>query len=297
VAAHLEGLARRLGLGLLAAAVLFVVTLDWRSAGEVLLALGHVVVVVAASWRFGAVGQWTTVALAALTWAAARLDLSAWPPALPAGIWWDVLLRLGVLAGVAGAVGAFRHAVRRLLRTEDMLAVSLLRERDSARRDRLTRLWNARYLHERLEQEIARCRRYGRPFALLVLDLDGFKAVNDTAGHQAGDAVLQAVGRALRQGCRETDFPARLGGDEFAVILPEASSLTVPRYAAKIVDLVARTPWPPGVPPVTASVGGVVFVRAPESAKAALTAADAAMYQAKRAGKNRFVVTSVEAAL
>jgi diguanylate cyclase (GGDEF)-like protein len=171
-----------------------------------------------------------------------------------------------------------------------MRALTLLRERDSARRDRLTRLWNSRFLHESLDQEIARCRRYGRPFGLLVLDLDGFKAVNDTAGHQAGDTVLQTVGRVLRQNCRATDIPARLGGDEFAVILPEASRLTVPRYAAKLVELIEGAPYPPHLPRVTVSVGAVAFERPPASVKAALAAADEAMYAAKREGKNRFVL-------
>src|SRR5262249_38975938 len=169
------------------------------------------------------------------------------------------------------------------------------RERDSARRDRLTRLWNSRYLHEALEQEIYRCRRYGRPFGLLVLDLDGFKAVNDTAGHEAGDRVLQIVGRLIRENCRPTATPARLGGDEFVVILPEASRLTVPRYALKLVDLIARAPFPPGLPRVSASIGAIAFERAPESAAAALAAADDAMYAAKRDGKNRVVVHDVGA--
>ena len=174
--------------------------------------------------------------------------------------------------------------------TEDILAATVVRERDSARRDRLTRLWNSRYLHEAVELEIARCRRYGRPFGLLLIDLDGFKAVNDTAGHLAGDQVLQVVGRVLRENCRATDFPARLGGDEFAVILPEASPEMVDRYAAKLVGLVGAAPFPPELPPITASIGGVAFRDAPASAKAAIAAADHAMYAAKRAGKNRSIV-------
>ena len=206
----------------------------------------------------------------------------------PETLAWHVGLRLAALASVAATVGAGR--VRRLLRTEDALALSLLRERDSARRDRLTRLWNSRYLHEALEREIYRCRRYGRPFGLLVVDLDGFKAVNDSSGDEAGDRVLQAVGRVIRENCRTTDIPARLGGDEFAVILPEASRLTVPRYALKFVDLVSHLPFPSGQPHVTASVGAVAFERAPVSVETALAAADEAMYAAKREGKNRVVV-------
>jgi diguanylate cyclase (GGDEF)-like protein len=277
---------------------LFVATLDTRAASEVLLALANMAVVVAATWLLSWEGQGVAVLLAAAGWTGARLDpaslLGPWD--LPREAWLDLALRGSVLVSLWATVAALRQSVRRLLRTEDDLAVTLLRERDSARRDRLTRLWNARYLHEVLEQEIARCRRYGRPFGLLAVDLDGFKAVNDTGGHEAGDAVLRTVGRVLHESCRTTDFPARLGGDEFVIVLPEASSLTVPRYAARLVERIAEAPYPPALPRVTASIGGVAFQRPPASVKAALALADEAMYAAKREGKNRFAVLRAEAA-
>ena len=272
-----------------------VLTLDRRAGADVALALVHMVIVALASWRFGPGGRWATVGVATAGWSAAQLVATGVAvtdtPAEALG--WHVGLRLAALGSVAATVGAGRAAARRLLRAEGALALSLLRERDSARRDRLTRLWNSRYLHEVLEGEIYRCRRYGRPFGLLVVDLDGFKAVNDTAGHEAGDRVLQTVGRVIRENCRATDVPARLGGDEFAVVLPEASRLTVPRYALKLVELISRAPFPPGLPRVTASVGAVAFERAPESVEAALGAADEAMYAAKRDGKNRVVAHDV----
>ena len=291
-ATRLATLAGRLGVGFLAAAACMILTLDRRGGADVTLALVHMTIVAVASWRFGPVGRWATVGAATAGWSATQLVAQGMTLTdIPTeAVVWYVGLRLAALASVAATVGAGRAAARRLLRTEDALALSLLRERDSARRDRLTRLWNSRYLHEALDREIYRCRRYGRPFGLLVVDLDGFKAVNDTAGHEAGDRVLQTIGRIIRENCRTTDIPARLGGDEFAVIVPEASRLTVPRYAMKLVDLIGRAPFPPGLPRVTASVGAVAFERAPESADAALGAADEAMYAAKRDGKNRVVV-------
>src|SRR5262249_53256602 len=226
--------------------------LEGGSGAGVARGLANMGVVVVTSWRFGRVGRWLTVLLAALGWtAASELTEVAWPPAVS---WWEGGLRLGVLVTLAGGVSTFRAAIVRLLHTEDVLAATVVRERDSARRDRLTRLWNSRYLHEALEQEIARCRRYGRPFGLLLVDLDGFKAVNDTAGHPAGDHVLQIGGGLLRDTCRATDVPARLGGDEFAVILPEATSDMVRLYAAKLVALVAEAPFPADLPRVTASI-------------------------------------------
>jgi diguanylate cyclase (GGDEF)-like protein len=289
IASHLQRLVLRLaGAGLLAG-LLLIATLPESAAREVGFSLATMAVVIVTSWRFPAPERWACVLLAAVVWTA-----GAWDATSPWGLarlpWRDGALRLGVLASLAVGVGGFRRAIERLLKTEDALAATLVRERDSARRDRLTRLWNARYLHDALDLEIDRCRRYGRPFGLLLLDLDGFKAVNDSAGHLAGDLVLQVVGRVLHENSRASDIPARLGGDEFAVILPEASSLTVRRSAAKLCGLVADADFPEGLPRVTASVGGVAFTRAPESGKAALQAADEALYAAKREGKNRFVV-------
>lgn len=294
VASLLHRLVARLGLAGLLAALLFVAALDERTAAEVALSLANMGVVVVASWRLGPTGRWLAVLLAASCWTAAKVDprlLREWPPVLP---WWDAALRLGLLVSLAASVSTLREAIRRLVRTEDALAATLVRERDSARRDRLTRLWNSRHFLEALEQELARCRRYGRPFGLLLMDLDGFKDVNDTAGHLAGDAVLQVVGRVLGSHCRVTDLPARIGGDEFAVILPEASGDTMDRFAAKLVGLIAEAEFPAGVPRVTASVGGIAFDRAPASAKAALAAVDAAMYAAKREGKNRAFIALAE---
>jgi diguanylate cyclase (GGDEF)-like protein len=293
IASHLQRLVLRLaGAGLLAGALL-VATLPEAAAREVAFSLATMAVVIVISWRFRPPERWACVLLAAVVWTAGAWDATG-AGGLAGLPWRDGALRLGVLASLTVGVEGFRQAIGRLLRTEDALAATLVRERDSARRDRLTRLWNARYFHDALDLEIDRCRRYGRPFGLLLLDLDGFKAVNDTAGHLAGDLVLQVVGRVLHENSRASDIPARLGGDEFAVILPEASSLTVRRSAAKLCGLVADAEFPEGLPPVTASVGGVAFTRAPESGKAALHAADEALYAAKREGKNRFVVPMTE---
>ena len=93
-----------------------------------------------------------------------------------------------------------------------------------ARRDELTGVGNYRSLHERLAEEIARHRRHGREFALVLLDLDGFKAVNERFGHLEGDRLLAEIGGALRNEVRAEDAVFRQGGDEFAVIVPEANA-------------------------------------------------------------------------
>jgi diguanylate cyclase (GGDEF)-like protein len=263
-------------------------TLDRAAIAPVGLALAHAGVAAVAGWCFTPAGLWATIGLAAVTWTAAGLDPASLGWASPAwrGVARDGVLRLAMLGSVALTLGLARRAVRGVLRAEDTLAVRLVQERDSARRDRLTRLWNARYLYEALEREIARCRRYGRPFGLLVLDLDGFKAVNDSHGHAAGDEVLQVVARVLHENCRVTDVPARLGGDEFAVIMPGVRETAVAVAAAhRILSGLQKTIDVAGRPlQIRCSIGIALSDEDMADPKELLHRADTAMYGAKRHG-------------
>jgi diguanylate cyclase (GGDEF)-like protein/PAS domain S-box-containing protein len=154
--------------------------------------------------------------------------------------------------------------------------------------DYLTALFNRRYFEQALTRETRSVARYGGGGAVLLLDLDHFKAVNDRFGHHAGDELLKAAARALRGRIRETDILARLGGDEFGIILPQVDLREAEVVADGIVKALRcqaamRTPIP-----VTASVGVALFdgLRNVEI----LAAADLAMYQAKKAGRDRFEV-------
>ncbi|WP_354698481.1 Diguanylate cyclase DgcM [Paraconexibacter sp. AEG42_29] len=152
-----------------------------------------------------------------------------------------------------------------------------------ANHDALTGLLNRRGLLEELDLGVARIRRYGRPGALLVIDLDHFKAVNDELGHQAGDVALIAVGALLVGRLRETDAVARHGGDEFAVILPETTQHQATQIAEDLLARIARARV--GLPerPITASIG-VAMLGRDSTSVSALAAADAAMYDVKRPG-------------
>ena len=163
-----------------------------------------------------------------------------------------------------------------------------IREREETRlrhladHDALTGLTNRRRFHEALGQQVARCQRYGEEAAVLVLDLDGFKAVNDELGHAAGDEMLRRTGRILGERARDTDVVARLGGDEFAVLLLHVNA----EYAALVADelgeaLGALRPAP-GHEPLGASIGRVMVTASSGGADDLLAAADAAMYAAKR---------------
>jgi diguanylate cyclase (GGDEF)-like protein/PAS domain S-box-containing protein len=155
-------------------------------------------------------------------------------------------------------------------------------------RDELTGLLNRRGLQRELERHVAEGRRYGATGALLVIDLDNFKDINDTLGHQAGDDLLIEAGARMAQRLRGTDVLARLGGDEFAAILPHATvqqALDVARTLAGAVCVEA----PLGAdvaPAVTLSVGVAAF-DAEAGADEMLARADRAMYDAKRTGKAR----------
>ena len=157
--------------------------------------------------------------------------------------------------------------------------------------DSLTGLWNARGLFRRLDTELARSRRYREPFALLLLDLDGLKNINDRYGHDAGDEALRGLAEAIRSELREADVPARWGGDEFALLAPNTSSVAAIALAERIRSLI---PQRSVQYPLTGSVGvaaidpaaGGEFV----DAAVLMRTADAAMYEAKRRGRNRVVM-------
>jgi diguanylate cyclase (GGDEF)-like protein/PAS domain S-box-containing protein len=154
-----------------------------------------------------------------------------------------------------------------------------------AEHDGLTGLWNRRRLEQEVEQQAGRCRRYGEHAALLVIDLDHFKFVNDTMGHKAGDDLLIGVGEALRGRLRRTDRVARLGGDEFAVLLPRTSLRDARRVAGELVEVIGRARGI-GRPDAhtTASIGVAAMDRTHCSAEEAFIRADLAMYRAKEDG-------------
>ncbi|HEX5589823.1 MAG TPA: GGDEF domain-containing protein [Candidatus Limnocylindrales bacterium] len=165
------------------------------------------------------------------------------------------------------------------------------RSRDAALRlsavDPLTGLFNRAFFFAALEREMARSARSGRGFCLLMLDLDELKAINDDAGHHAGDAVLRAIADTIRGGIRRIDVAARYGGDEFVALLPEtdptggwvlAEKIRLGVAALRIEDLVQRP---------TVSIGVVAFPRDGGTADALMISADRAMYASKRSGRNR----------
>jgi two-component system, cell cycle response regulator len=157
---------------------------------------------------------------------------------------------------------------------------------EAAFTDHLTGLANRRRFERQLEREVARTLRYDRPFCLLLLDIDRFKMVNDTYGHEAGDEAIRRLANVLQAGTRGIDTAARIGGEEFAVILTE-TDFDGGLEVAERLRLAIKAAAIEGVGNLTASFGVAEFPMSAQTGRELFTVADAALYEAKRQGRDR----------
>jgi diguanylate cyclase (GGDEF)-like protein len=241
-----------------------------------------------------------------------------------AGAWviWDlgrILARIGALMGSEGALSGFeeRHdeagtvvtSVTQMKVIFEQQAAELntyetrldaaykelestnARLKETSFKDEVTGLYNRRFFSLRLEEELSRYRRFNHPVSVVLLDLDGFKAVNDEFGHTVGDDTLRDVAQILMKHSRGINVVSRYGGDEFAVLLVETSKAGARLYADRIREVVAKYPFSHGK--VITSSFGVASLPDDEAGTAEdlFRAADEALYAAKRAGKNQVAAT------
>lgn len=182
------------------------------------------------------------------------------------------------------------HAMQRIAKMRKQLINVQQRLEKEANTDTLTGLANRRHFMSVLNKEVARALRHQTPLALAYLDLDFFKRINDTYGHQAGDAVLKATTHYLSQSVREIDLIGRIGGEEFCLCMPGASlhqaSLACERYRKGLQQLIVDTP--PHQLQVTASFGITEFT-GNDDVEQLMARADNALYQAKNNGRNRII--------
>ena len=167
---------------------------------------------------------------------------------------------------------------------------SLIRRLESlSSTDQLTGLYNRRIVMERLAEEHARFQRSGQTYAVIMMDLDHFKTVNDNHGHAAGDDVLREVAERLRQSVRSTDTLARMGGEEFLLLLPMNDIDGALVHAGRIRKRMAASPVRSGATeiPITMSLGVAEVFNHDQASDTVVTRADAALYRAKAAGRNR----------
>ncbi|NDU92289.1 MAG: diguanylate cyclase [Ferrovum sp.] len=190
--------------------------------------------------------------------------------------------------GSSNVIGGFQarfiwNVLTRLKKTNEVI-------RYLAQHDTLTTLPNRSLFYDRLNQAMARARRDKGAVAVIFLDLDGFKLVNDTFGHDAGDALLRETSRRISESVREMDTVARMGGDEFTVILSDMRTRPdIERVAKKIVDAISAPFNLDGkICSVSASIGIAIYDGKKETAEQLVKIADEAMYAAKNSGKNGY---------
>jgi diguanylate cyclase (GGDEF)-like protein len=206
----------------------------------------------------------------------------------------DLSVDLPVVSG--GEVGylteVFNDMVARLRHGRDELdsASEALRAKNEELErlsvtDGLTGLYNRRHLMKTLDAEQGRATRYGRPYAILMIDVDHFKKFNDKHGHLAGDDVLAAVGSITKQASRSVDCPARYGGEEFAILLSESDLDGAVEVGQRVCELLAERSFEGSK--ITVSIGAAEYPADGDTPEAVIASADAALYRAKRQGRNR----------
>ena len=247
-----------------------VMALDVSTGRELSFSLFYLVPIGLVCLKVGGRSALLIAGLSAAAWAEAEV-LNGYNYSHVAVPFWNAVVRLSFFVIFTGLLHSLRDAIRV--------------QRSLARTDVLTGAVNRRSFLEVMAQELARSRRYARPFALVYLDLDHFKRVNDEQGHQAGDEVLQTVVGELKKNLRQTDTVARLGGDEFALLLPETPADAAERLIAKLrfrlLDAMNDRRWP-----VTFSIGLLNCDGNVPDEDALIRRVDQLMYEVKRNGRD-----------
>ncbi len=175
------------------------------------------------------------------------------------------------------------------------LKTALETHKDLARTDPLTSISNKRAFYELSSMELNKAHRSNHPFSVICMDLDNFKEVNDTLGHNAGDILLKTVASNIKENIRKVDLVGRLGGDEFGIVLSETDEDSAYSVATKLQQILLSAMQENGWP-VTFSIGIATFTKPPESVEEMIQKADILMYNAKKNGKNMIkhqIITAV----
>jgi diguanylate cyclase (GGDEF)-like protein len=243
--------------------------LDWISGPDYTLVPFYLVPVVLTAWYVGRRAGYLLSLVSALSWLVAEMAVMHYDQ-LEFALYWNDVMELMLFLLTALVVSALKGALER--------------ENGMARTDHLTGMPNRRHYFELVTGEMRRNHRFDEPFTIAYLDIDNFKAVNDTMGHAEGDNLLRQVATIIAAAIRETDTVARLGGDEFALLLPETAgeqALTVATKVRQQLKIDVENRWP-----VTFSMGLVTYLKSPVSIDEVIGRADRLMYEVKEESKD-----------
>jgi len=267
---YFEGLNDRICLLLTLALSVLLGVLDYLIGPELSFSVFYTMPIMLAAWYGGKRVGFIVAVVSAAIWLSADLAAGSDYTAILIPLW-NTMVRL-----------AFFIIIMMLLL---VVHEKLILEETLADTDPLTGLANRRFFQEQLEREYARINRYPEPLTIAYLDLDNFKYVNDSMGHDIGDELLIIVSQTLSSSIRNSDFAARLGGDEFAVMLPmlesESALPLLKKLQDELLSVMQVKNWP-----VTFSIGVVTYNTAMESSRDMIKKVDDLMYDVKKSGKN-----------
>lgn len=254
--------------------------LDYVTGPEIGLSLFYFIPIMLMSWIFykRTVSSFLVPCLSAVVWLLADFYAGhrysrSWIP------YWNMFIRLAMFLITSLTVSRLRK--------------SNASERNLSRTDALTGVFNSRYLAELITKEISRSARFAEPFSFAYIDVDDFKLINDSLGHDQGDQLLRTLTQLIRGNIRDIDVMARLGGDEFGILFPNTDAAQVVTAMNKVYALFRKNisnRWQ-----VTLSAGVLTFRKPPEDWDQVVKMADSLMYRAKRQGKDRAAFEIVEA--
>ena len=254
--------------------IVLIGVVDQQTGAQISMMLLYALPILLSAWYCGKTEGIFVAVSAAASWLIVNL-IHQPPGENIAVLSWNALTRFGIFVLIAYTISL-----------QAALKQALERERLRANTDRLTGLLNAGAFRERVEEEMNRASRYMHPFSLAFIDLDNFKHINDTQGHERGDKLLRSVCETIVTTIRKTDIAGRIGGDEFTICYPETEEDQVRQAIAKLVGaldiMTSQSGWE-----VTASIGVVTCT--PDACltyDALLGRADRLMYVAKGSGKN-----------
>jgi len=281
------------GPAVLAATLPVVGLIGWLdfATGPVAMSLVYFLPIVFAAWFSGRAPAIVVAMGAGVAWLASEFALMQHPDAI---ILWNGFTRTTTFVAIAVMVGIVRNDRDQLDAMNARLAEALAIETRVARTDPLTGLPNSRSFREALDREVARSRRENSPLSISYIDLDNFKRINDSMGHDVGDEVLRRVGDALRRSIRAEDVVARLGGDEFAILSVRPTEEGLTAIANRIqaeIGIIARDFEGIGF---GCTIGMILFPVSPADAVAAVREADKLMYEIKARAKGGFEVREHE---